>query len=203
MLGWAPSDGEEIKTVDAIAADFDITKISSSNSVFEYDKLNWMNGQYIKKMDIKELTQKIKPYLEEAYDISELSQAQLEHMVEVTREPLTVLSDIVKDVPFFFGEDVEFEGTVKEDVLATETSQTVLKKVVEDATSWDFNNLEDIHEKLAALRTYFKEQGVKPKETMWAIRAAITGRTHGADISAVINIIGKDKFINRVKKAII
>ena len=88
-------------------------------------------------------------------------------------------------------------------ILATETSQTVLKKVVNDATSWDFDNLEDIHEKLAQLRTYFKEQGVKPKETMWAIRAAITGRTHGADISAVINIIGKDKFINRIKSAII
>ena len=124
-------------------------------------------------------------------------------MIEVTREPLTVLSDIVKDVPFFFGENVEFKGTVKEDVLATETSQTVLKKVVNDATSWDFNNLEDIHEKLAQLRTYFKEQGVKPKETMWAIRAAITGRTHDADISAVINIIGKDKFLNRVKNAIL
>lgn len=203
LLGWAPSDAEEIKTVEEIAADFDITKISSSNSVFEYDKLNWMNGQYIKKMDIKELTEKIKPYLEEVYDLSELSQAQLEHMVEVTREPLTVLSDIVKDVPFFFGTDVEFEGNVKEEVLATETSQKVLKKVLEEVDSWDFNNLEDLHEKLGELRAFFKEQGIKPKETMWAIRAAITGRTHGADISAVINIIGKDKFIHRVKNAII
>ena len=203
LLGWAPSDGEEIKTVDAIAADFDITKISSSNSVFEYDKLNWMNGQYIKKMDIKELTEKIKPYIEEAYNINELTPEQLEHMVEVTREPLTILSDIVKDIPFFFGEDVEFEGTVKEDVLATETSQKVLNKVLEEVNGWDFDNLEDLHEKLAELRTYFKEQGIKPKETMWAIRAAITGRTHGADISAVINIIGKDKFVNRIKNAII
>ena len=132
-----------------------------------------------------------------------LTQEQLEHMVEVTREPLTVLSDIVKDVPFFFGEDVEFEGTVKEDVLATETSQKVLNKVLEDVDGWDFNNLEDLHEKLGELRTFFKEQGIKPKETMWAIRAAITGRTHGADISAVINIIGKDKFTNRIKKALI
>jgi len=203
LLGWAPSDGEEIKTVEEIAADFDITKISSSNSVFEYDKLNWMNGQYIKRMDIKELTEKIRPYLEEVYDLSELTQAQLEHMVEVTREPLTVLSDIVKDVPFFFGTDVEFEGNVKEEVLATETSQKVLKKVMEEVDGWDFNNLEDLHEKLGDLRAFFKEQGIKPKETMWAIRAAITGRTHGADISAVINIIGKDKFIHRVKNAII
>ena len=203
LLGWTPSDGEEIKSLNEIAEDFDITKISSSNSVFEYDKLNWMNGQYIKKMDIKKLTEKIKPYLEQNYDLSELTQAQLEHMVEVTREPLTVLADIVKDVPFFFGKDVDFEDKVKEDVLNTEVSQKVLKKVVEDAQTWDFNNLEDLHEKLGDIRAFFKEQGIKPKETMWAIRAAITGRTHGADISAVMNIIGKDKFIYRVKNAII
>ena len=203
LLGWTPSDGEEIKSLNEIAEDFDITKISSSNSVFEYDKLNWMNGQYIKKMDIKKLTEKIKPYLEQNYDLSELTQAQLEHMVEVTREPLTVLADIVKDVPFFFGKDVDFEDKVKEEVLNTEVSQKVLKKVVEDAQTWDFNNLEDLHEKLGDIRAFFKEQGIKPKETMWAIRAAITGRTHGADISAVMNIIGKDKFIYRVKNAII
>lgn len=203
LLGWTPSDGEEIKSLNEIAEDFDITKISSSNSVFEYDKLNWMNGQYIKKMDIKKLTEKIKPYLEQNYDLSELTQAQLEHMVEVTREPLTVLADIVKDIPFFFGKDVDFEDKVKEEVLNTEVSQKVLKKVVEDAQTWDFNNLEDLHEKLGDIRAFFKEQGIKPKETMWAIRAAITGRTHGADISAVMNIIGKDKFIYRVKNAII
>src|SRR5574344_2116729 len=63
LLGWAPSDGEEIKTVDEIAADFRINEVSSSNSIFEYDKLNWMNGQYINKMDIKKLTELIKPYL--------------------------------------------------------------------------------------------------------------------------------------------
>ena len=202
LLGWAPSDGDEIKPVDEIAKDFDIAKISSSNSVFEYDKLNWMNGQYIKKMDIKELTQKIKPFLAD-YDISELTEEKLEKMVEVTREPLTILSDITKDVPFFFGDDVVFEENVKEEVVETETSQKVLNKVLVDAQAWDFDDLEDIHNKLADLRTFFKEQGVKPKETMWAIRAAITGRTHGADISAVINIIGKDKFLSRVKKAIL
>lgn len=49
LLGWAPSDSVEIKTVDEIAKDFRINEISSSNSIFEYDKLNWMNGQYIKK----------------------------------------------------------------------------------------------------------------------------------------------------------
>lgn len=63
LLGWSPSDGVEIKSVDEIAADFRIHEVSSSNSVFEYDKLNWMNGQYIKKMEIPKLTDMILPFL--------------------------------------------------------------------------------------------------------------------------------------------
>ena len=54
LLGWSPSDGEEIKSVDEIAKDFRIGEISSSNSIFEYDKLNWMNSHYIKMLPIEE-----------------------------------------------------------------------------------------------------------------------------------------------------
>lgn len=202
LLGWSPSDGVEIKTIDEIANDFRIAEVSSSNSIFEYDKLNWMNGQYIKKMDIKELTEKIKPYLN-CYDLSELSAEKLEKMVEVTREPITILSDITKDVNYFFGQDVDFEEGVKENVLDTETSQEVLKETLLRVENWHFNDSEKLHEELAEIRNFFKEKSVKPKETMWAIRAALTGKTHGADISAVIEILGKDKVKYRIQKAIL
>lgn len=201
LLGWSPSDGVEIKTIDEIAQDFRIADVSSSNSIFEYDKLNWMNGQYIKKMDIKELTEKIKPYLS-CYDLTELSQEKLEKMVEVTREPITILSDITKDVDYFFGQDVNVEAEVQTNVLDTENSQIVLKEVLSRVDTWGFEDSEKLHEDLAEIRNFFKEKGIKPKETMWAIRAALTGRTHGADISAVIEILGKDKVKNRIQKAI-
>lgn len=201
LLGWSPSDGVEIKTIDEIAQDFRIGEVSSSNSIFEYDKLNWMNGQYIKKMEIKELTKKIKPYLS-CYDLTELSEVKLEKMVEVTREPITVLSDITKDVDYFFGQDVKVEDEVQTNVLDTENSQMVLKEVLSRVDVWDFENSEKMHEDLAEVRNLFKEKGIKPKETMWAIRAALTGRTHGADISAVIEILGKNKVKYRIQKAI-
>lgn len=202
LLGWSPSDGNEIKAIDEIAADFRIECVSSSNSVFEYDKLNWMNGQYIKKMPIAELTKRIKPYLS-CYDLTELSEDKLRKMVEVTREPITVLSDITKDVEYFFGENVNFEENVKENVIQTQTSQDVLKEALSRVDSWSFSDSEKLHEDLAEIRTFFKEKGVKPKETMWAIRAALTGRTHGADISAVIEILGRNKVKNRIKSALI
>lgn len=201
LLGWAPSDSVEIKTVDEIAKDFRIKEISSSNSIFEYDKLNWMNGQYIKKMDISKLTDMIIPFLSD-YDLSELSREKLEKMVEITREPLTTLKDIQNDVPYFFGEDVQLDE-VKE-LLTTELSKNVLNKFMELAQKWDFTDEQELHDDLQKLRDDFKANfGYKPKETMWAIRAAVTGRTRGADMVGILTILGKDKVLRRTKKAMV
>ena len=200
LLGWSPSDGQEIKTVDEIAADFRIAEVSSSNSIFEYDKLNWMNSQYIKKLGINELKEKLKPYLT-PYNLSELTDEQFTRMVEVTREPLTILSDITDDVPYFFEGKCIIDPDVQVNVIDTENSQTVLKEFAGQAQDWEFDE-ETLHHKLEEFRGVFKEKGIKPKETMWAIRAAVTGRTKGADICAVLSILGKEKVLKRVQNAI-
>ena len=202
LLGWAPSDGEEIKTVDEIAADFRIGEISSSNSIFEYDKLKWMNSHYIKQIPLEKLKEMLKKYLTK-YDLTELTDAQYTRMIEITREPLTLLSDITDAVPYFFGgKNVEIEPEVQTGTIDTELSQEVLKAFVEQAENWDWTE-ENLHEKLEQFRGYFKEQkGYKPKFTMWAIRAAITGRTCGADMTAILAILGKENSIARAKKAI-
>ena len=201
LLGWSPSDGHEIKTLDEIIQDFRIHDVSSSNSIFEYDKLNWMNGQYIKKMDIKKLADLARPFLS-MYDLSEMTEENYERMIEVTREPITILSDLVNDVKYFFGQDAEIEPDVQTKILDSEDGQKVLRYVVDnELEKWDFEDSEKLHEQLADLRAYFKEQGIKPKETMWAIRAAVTGRTHGADMVAILQILGKERSVRRIKAA--
>lgn len=188
LLGWSPSDGVEIKTIDEIIHDFRINDVSSSNSIFEYDKLNWMNGQYIKKMEIPQLCDLITPFLE-GYDLSRYSRQKLERIVEVTREPLVVLSQIKNDASYFFVDNIEPEN---DDAAIALTNQQVIQTAFELCENWNFDSEENIHDELAVLREKFKEQGIKPKDTMWAIRAALTGRVKGADISAVIVILGKD-----------
>ena len=199
LLGWAPSDGQELKSVDEIAADFRIGEISSSNSIFEYDKLKWMNSHYIKQLSLEELEERLKPYLEK-YDLSELSKEHFDKMIEITREPLTLLSDITDAVAYFFGQDVEFDESGAE-TMETEVSQNVLKDFIEKAEGWEWT-AENLHEKLEVFRGYWKEQGIKPKVTMWAVRAAVTGRTRGADMVGILEVIGKDKTLYRAKKAL-
>ena len=150
-------------------------------------------------LSIPELKERLKPYLSK-YNLDELTDAEYTRMIEITYEPLTLLSDITDAVPYFFGEDVEFDESGKE-VLETETSQEVLKAFLSQAEEWEWTE-ENLHEKLEAFRGEFKEKGIKPKVTMWAVRAAVTGRTRGADMTAILAIIGKDKTFRRVKKAI-
>lgn len=207
LLGWAPSDGVEIKPVDEIAKDFRIHDVSSSNSIFEYDKLNWMNGQYIKKMDISKLTDMVLPFLSK-YDapefgdsgLSKMKRENLEKMVEITREPITTLSEMEHDCAYFFGNDVDYtEGM---ETLQKPEAKTVLKRILELMDGWDFNSDEEIHEKLADFRAEFKEKyNMKPKETMWAVRAAVTGRTRGADMAKTMTILGKDICKHRILEA--
>ena len=199
LLGWSPSDGQELKSVDEIAADFRIGEISSSNSIFEYDKLKWMNSHYIKQLSLEELEERLKPYLEK-YDLSELSKEHFDKMIEITREPLTLLSDITDAVEYFFGEGVNFDEKGAE-TIETEVSQNVLKDFVEKAEGWEWTE-ENLHEKLEIFRGYWKEQGIKPKVTMWAVRAAVTGRTCGADMVGILEVIGKEKTMNRAKAAL-
>ncbi|MBP7211952.1 glutamate--tRNA ligase [bacterium] len=200
LLGWAPSDGVEIKSVEDIAKDFRIHEVSSSNSIFEYDKLNWMNSQYIKKLSLEELEEKLKPFLTK-YNLNELTKEQFDKMITITREPLTILSDITDAVEYFFGEDANIDEETQTKVLDTETSQIVLKDFVSQAEGWNFDE-ETLEKKLEEFRGVYKEKGVKPKVTMWAIRAAVTGRTRGADMVSIMLILGKDKVLRRSKKAI-
>ena len=201
LLGWSPSDGEEIKTIEQIAQDFRINEISSSNSIFEYDKLKWMNSHYIKMVPIEELKEKLKKYLTK-YDLNELTDAQYTRMIEITREPLTLLSDITDAVPYFFGgENVEIEPEVQTGTIDTEVSQDVLKEFVRQAEDWEWTE-ENLHEKLEVFRGEYKAKGIKPKVTMWAIRAAVTGRTCGADMTAILAILGKKNSLARAKKSI-
>ena len=149
----------------------------------------------------EELRTKLKKYLTK-YDLSELTEEQFNRMIDITYEPLTLLSDITEAVAYFFGGDkVEIDEKAQAE-LDSELSQYVLKTFVSEAENWEWTE-ENLHDKLADFRAKFKEEkGYKPKFTMWAIRAAVTGRLCGADMVATLAIIGKENSLKRAKAAI-
>jgi len=197
-LGWSSPDGEEIKPLDEIVKLFSLDRVSLTGAIFEFDKLNWMNGTYIRNLPIEDITERAKAYLKE-YDLSCYTDAQLCTIVEAVRNNLTRLDEIKDAVSYFFGEGVEISDEVRDKVLKTEETRKTLPAFLEFAEKLDFNNVEKLHEQLGEFREQMKP--IKPKQSMWAVRAALTGRTGGADLAVVLSLLGKDRVIGRTKAA--
>lgn len=199
LLGWSPADEQEVKPLDEIIKMFELDKVSSSPAVFEFDKLNWMNGMYIRDLPVEEVTKRAKKYLQN-YDLSGYSEQRLQEIVDAVRNNLVKLNEVADSVSYFFGKDVEISDEIQGTVLKTEESRQVLPEFVKFAESLDYQDVEKLHEQLGEFRQQMKP--IKPKLTMWAIRAALTGKTSGADLGAVISILGKNRVAERAKNAI-
>ena len=198
-MGWSPADNKEVKNIDELIDSFSLERISPSPAIFEFDKLNWMNGYYIRNLPISEITDRVLPYLSH-YDISIYTREQLETMIVAVREPLTILSEITNAVSYFFGDSIEIDAEIQKNVINIPESQRVLVEFFKITEGLNYINTEELHNQLADFRKSISD--LKPKQIMWAIRAALTGRTKGADIVIVISLLGKERVKSRVKDAI-
>ncbi len=206
LLGWTSPERKdveastsEIMSKDELIKYFSLDRVSSSNAIFEFDKLNWMNGFYIRHLPTPELFERLKPYLQD-YDLSIYSEEQIETMINAVKEPLVKLSEATDAVSYFFGNSINISGEIKEAALSAEETGDILSEFAKFSENIDYENIEKIHEQLGEFRTQMKP--LKPKQVMWAIRAALTGRTHGADMGVVISLLGKKKVLLRINEAI-
>jgi glutamyl-tRNA synthetase len=200
LLGWSAPDAEEVMSVEDIIRKFSVERISHSGAIFDIEKLNWMNGVYIRAMALDELLKRARPYMTQGQDLSVYDDERLTMILEAVREPLTTLSDLPEAIAYFFGDRVDFEGDVLETVLKTDESRQVLAAFAGGfLPEADFSSPEAIG---AAVKQF--ANGLKPlkmKTIMWAIRGAVTGRVHGADLSKTLYILGKERIARRVAHA--
>ncbi|HEY9745291.1 MAG TPA: glutamate--tRNA ligase family protein, partial [Oculatellaceae cyanobacterium] len=200
LLGWSPPDGEEIGTLEHFASQFELYRITQSPAVFEKDKLNFINGKLIRSLPLDKLLTLARPYLHD-FDLSQYSEEKLQLMLEAVREPITVLSELPDHVNYFFGQSVILDAQLVGEVLTgPEPTQVLERFKAEFLANTSFDSPESIADALKAFTNSLKP--IKTKTVMWSIRAAVTGRTHGADLSKTLYILGKDVVLHRVNTAI-
>ena len=198
LLGWAPEGENEILTRAEIIAGFNLDKVSKSPAVFDLDKLNWLNQQYIKKLDIEELKAQLKPYITRsrfAQQIENLDDNQYQVLVEAVRDRLICLTDIEKQAEVFFDVPQYEADAIK--ILKQDGVKRLLTAFME--------NYPDGSDK-GEIRQYIKELtkklGLKPRHVFMPLRCALTGNTHGPDLPYLINIWGKEQTFKRIEMAI-
>ena len=198
LLGWSPADNQEIMSLDELVAKFDYHHMSKSPAVFDYTKLKWMNGEYIKKMDFDAFYEKALPYIKEVitkdYDLKKIAK-----MVQTRIE---IFPDI-RDHIDFFEELPEYDVamyTHKKMKTNAETSLEVLTEILPILEKQDDYSNDALY---ATLLKYVEEKGCKNGYVMWPIRTAVSGKqmTPGG-ATELMEVLGKEESLNRIRKGI-
>ena len=198
LLGWSPEDNREIFTLDELIKEFDYHIISKSPAVFDYTKLKWMNGEYIKAMDFDKFYERALPYMREVIT-KDLDFKKIAAMVKTRIE---VFPDIAEHIDFFekLPEYDVAMYTHKKMKTNAETSLEVLTEVLPRLEAQEDYSNDALY---ATLCEYVAEKGVKNGYVMWPIRTAVSGKqmTPGG-ATELMEILGKEESIARIKKGI-
>jgi len=221
LLGWTFSDStKEIFTLEEAAKEFELDRVNKAGAKFDWDKLDWLNSQYLHEMPADKLTDLLIPYWKEAgYDVDSKDRAWLEHLSSLIGSTLTRLSDVMKrsvmleslgtstaaglkdviqetsiaqDINTFFTDSVEYADEAME-LLQQEGVAAVVEEIVAG-----INNSEGLAEEdaKALIKQVTKSQKVKKGLVMRSLRAGLTGELHGPDLTQtwlLLNKQGADK----------
>jgi len=199
LLGWSPSDNQEIFTMDELIEKFNISGISKSPSIFDIKKLTWMNGEYIKAMDFDKFYQIAEPRLKNAIKTPGID---IKFIAELLKTRLETLNDINHMVDFIdnlpeYSTELYIHKKMKTTEEIALTSLKAVMPALEAHNDWTNDSLYDCLMELA------KDMELKNGQILWPIRTALSGKPSspgGATELAVI--IGKEETIKRIKMGI-
>lgn len=198
LLGWSPEDNREFFTLEELIREFDYHRISKSPAVFDYAKLKWMNGEYLKAMDFDRFYEMAEPYLKEAvkkdYDLKKIA--------AMVKTRIEIFPDIKEHVDFFDAlpdYDV-LMYTHKKMKTNAETSLAVLKELLPILEAQEDYTNDALY---AALSAYVEEKGYKNGYVMWPVRTAVSGKqmTPGG-ATELMEVLGKEESLARIRKGI-
>lgn len=194
LLGWTfPDSTQEIFTLEEAAKEFDLERVNKAGAKFDWDKLDWINSQYLHQMPADKLTDLLIPYWQDAgYDVDSKDRSWLETLTTLTAPTLNRLTDVIKETSVFFADSVEHTAEAM-DLLTQEGVVAVVTEIIAGVNSADTMTEEDTK---ALIKQVTKSQKVKKGLVMRSLRASLTGELHGPDLTQtwlLLNKLGLDK----------
>ncbi|WCK54670.1 glutamate--tRNA ligase [Aneurinibacillus sp. Ricciae_BoGa-3] len=198
LLGWSPEGEEEIFSREELIKRFTLDRVSKSPSVFDIDKLNWMNNHYFKEAPLERIVELTLPHMQKAGQLPEvLSPEQrewAEKVIALYQEQMAYGAQIVELASLFFIDKLEYNEEAKE-ILGEEQVPEVMRAFHEQITAEEAFTPETIK---AALKNVQKATGHKGKKLFMPVRVAATGVTHGPDLGQSLYLLGREKVAGRV-----
>ena len=215
LLGWNAGTEQEIYTMSELVRQFTLDNVHKAGAVFDLDKLDWINGIYVRKMSKDEFYEACLTYLSEA-NILTASKAKI--IINATGEKVTAayvkdilaleqprvkrLTDIIEAVGFFFAKNLIYESKSliwrKSDQSATLANLQALEKILHKIKKEDFTkeNLQKI------ISGFLEKTGLDTGGVLWPMRYALSGRDRSPDPYEIAGALGKEKSLDRINAAI-
>jgi glutamyl-tRNA synthetase len=195
LLGWAPPDGRELVTRDELVAMFELEHVNRSAAFFDYDKLDWMNGEYIRAMSLEQFERELFEPALQRVGASPAPDA-FHALADAAKVRITTTKDL-EDQLHFLVEEKYFEISDGDwaRVIATERAQELIDAAIShlEACEWTHDGI--------SLTATVEGLGLKPRKVMPALYVAIEGRARGLPLYEAIQALGRDRALARLRRA--
>ena len=207
LLGWSTGSEEEILGIDEIAARFSLEHIQKGGAVFDRGRLEWLNGQWIRRLSPTELVDRLRPFLQEEADGARIDRlpadSELELLMPLVQERLPVLGAIGDLVDFLFSEHIDLDPAQlvpkRWDRATALDGLGYARVTIGEVAQADFepDQLE------APLRALAEARGWKAGDLFMTIRVAVTGRTATPPLFQTLVALGRERVLGRLDSAIV
>jgi glutamyl-tRNA synthetase len=197
-VGWSYDDKTEFFTCQELVEKFDLEGVNKSPAAFSYDKLDWMNGTYIRQLELDDLAQRLLPFLTGAGLPADL--ATVRRIAPLVQERLKKLAEAVEWTDFFFTAELDYDPQLLiGKKMTAEESLAALARARETLASlpaFDEETLEP------ALRTLAEEMSLKASSLFGVIRVAVTGKKVAPPLFGTLAVLGQEKVLQRLDEAL-
>ena len=209
LLGWNPGTEKELFTLPQLVKEFSIEKVQKAGAIFNLQRLDFLNGLYIREKPIEKLTELCAPYLKEAGILvaGQASENKLEKIIEVSRTRMKKLSDICELSDFLFKDKLIYDKDLlkwqKMGDSDIKDSLAFSEKMLSEMKKWDLKNLEK--ELLPASEKFNLKKGYPGNNKgflLWPLRVALSGKKTSPSPFEIAEILGKEKTLKRIADAI-
>ena len=200
LLGWSPNDGKELFTLQEAAQIFSFDRVNKAGAKFDWDKLNWINSQYLHSLPTEDVCDRLTPFLEQAgYDLTTVNREWLLELTKLIAPSLTLLTDAATISKFFFTEFEDYTEDAKT-TLQGEAITGIITALIDELKQVEELDADKAGE---VIKNVTKSQGVKKGMVMKPLRAALTGDLHGPEIiPSLILLHRKGLALSRLQRAL-
>jgi glutamyl-tRNA synthetase len=207
LIGWSYDDKTELFTREELIQAFTLERVSVSGAIYDADKLAWMNGVYIRKLSIEEMTRRTLPYMERPEAEGGLSDSisrpldpeYTQRVLVLEQERLRTLGEAAHAVSYFYTEDWEYETPLIQKGMDAESTKNALlstRELLNSLTPWESATIEE------RMRALMAELGLKPGQLFGAVRVAVSGRKATPPLFQMIEVLGRERTLARIDRAL-